>query len=469
MMALPAFGGIDEFDHVYRAASVARGHWDPPLVAAKGGPGDLIPVPVDLVRAAANRCSILPYTGPENCYPVSSSGAGVEVLVASTAARYNPAYPWLVGTAALPFKGATALYVIRGVTTLLCDLLLVATWWLLGRAATTAWPQVAAITALTPVVLYASTNAAPNGLQMCAGLLMWTAGLALSRAEPRKAIVWAFALATSVLMTVHTTGPMWATATVVSLAVWPGTVGAAQRTWRALRPTCVGAIAFLVVVGLADLWWSLTHSTNMNWGNHHFRGPSASTLLYAFPLWIFQGIGSIPFRDQYVPTAVFAIALVGFGLLIFLAFRRASQRERLVIIAIGAAFFVIPLVLTVISFHSLGLAWQGRYALPFACGLPLLAGWVLDAAPPRAPLSKVAERMLPFAFCLAQGIALCGVVGKQKANWPEHHGLGAPPILLLVGLTAVASVLVWVGFEGARRGSNPVQRAHDVRASLARD
>lgn len=444
VIAIPAFGGIDEIDHAYRAASVARGHWSPDIIANEKGPGDRIPVPSDIVRAAADRCSVLPET---HCRARSTSPGDGEVLVASTATRYNPVYPWLVGTPALPFDGSAALYVMRAATVFLCDLLLFATWWLIRGTAKTAWPAISAALAVTPVTLYATANAAPNGVQMSAGLLMWSSGLAMSRTEPRSATIWCFTAASAVMVTVHSTGPMWALLVIATLVMWPGTVDSARRAWGVCRRTCASAIALTGIVITADVSWNLSHSTNLNWGDKSFPPLSASTLFYAFPLWVFQAIGSIPFRNQHVPNIVFATSLTLFGLMILGAFRSCSGRQRAIMVWISCVFFAVPAVLTVISFHSLGLAWQGRYALPFACGLPLVAGWILEDSERKSDLLRVLERVMPVGLCVVQSVAIWGVAARERLDWPVGHGLDAPPIWLLVCLSILASVLICTAFN----------------------
>lgn len=446
LFAIPAFGGIDEFDHAYRAASVARGHVSPPLSPNTTGPGDLIPVPRDLVIAARNRCSDLPYTGFDNCHAESAADQDGQVNVASTAARYNPAYPLIVGAAALPFDGSSALYAMRIMTIVLCDALLVASWWVTGRASRTIWPRVAGLIAITPVMLYATANAAPNGVQMCAGLLMWSAGLALARTGPQTAILWTLALSTMVVLTVHSTGPMWVAIILATLALWPRAVTAARESWRDRRSTCLKAVTAIGIVAAADVLWSISRSTNLNWQDREELTLTAGTLLDALPLWALQTIGSVPFRNEYLPAPVFMTWLVVFALLCAAGARYASWRQRGVMSAIVLLFFAVPVPLTVISFDQLGLAWQGRYALPLVCGLPLLAGWVLEDAQPRAKIVTVLQLAIPLAFCAAQSMAVWAVSDRQGSNWPPAHTLDPLPAWLLATLCLGATAAMFLGF-----------------------
>src|SRR3712207_2367380 len=118
ILAVPPFRGVDEFDHAYRAGSVAGGEWVSLGTEAAQGRGDLVRVPAGIVRDAGPVCSSYGYTGPDNCSPVARLD-GDEVTVASAAARYNPLFYWVVGTPARPFDGVTALYVMRLTASLL--------------------------------------------------------------------------------------------------------------------------------------------------------------------------------------------------------------------------------------------------------------------------------------------------------------------------------------------------------------
>src|SRR4051794_19595512 len=69
ILVMAPFTGIDEFDHVFRAESVAGGHWSAsdeslPLNFARGG---LVPVRASVADAAQPACARLPYTSPFNC------------------------------------------------------------------------------------------------------------------------------------------------------------------------------------------------------------------------------------------------------------------------------------------------------------------------------------------------------------------------------------------------------------------
>ena len=180
ILALPPFRGTDEFDHAYRAASVARGEWRAPTEAAEEGRGGLVTVPRDLVAAASPVCSSYLYTGHDNCYPAADAGHG-DVRVATAAGNYNPAFYWVVGTVARPFDGAHALYAMRIASALLCAAFVALAGWVTAQWARTAWPLFAVAVAMTPVVFFSLSVTAPNGLEMAAALSLWMALLGIVR------------------------------------------------------------------------------------------------------------------------------------------------------------------------------------------------------------------------------------------------------------------------------------------------
>jgi len=186
VFAVPPFGGLDEFDHTYRAASVSRGEWVPDPSSATRGTGAWLTVPRDIVEAARPECLALDYTGANDCV---GTPRGDSVVVASGAGRYHPAYYALVGGAARPFDGVAALYAMRLTSTLVCWLFFVGAVWATTLWARTRWPVAGLVLSATPVLVYSSSIAAPNGLEMMAGIVLWTSllGLATSPAAPEPA------------------------------------------------------------------------------------------------------------------------------------------------------------------------------------------------------------------------------------------------------------------------------------------
>lgn len=450
IFAVPAFGGIDEIDHAYRAASVAEGYWAPDIREAANGRGSLIRVPDDIVRAARDRCEALPYMEPDNCRPVSEPDRRGNVLVASASSRYNPAFYWLVGTVAQPFEGSAALYAMRATTAVLCTTLILGALWVSVSFGRSLWPTVGVLSVLTPVFLYATSVAAPNGVQMSAALVLWCCGSALLGPNARGRelpLLGLLAAAVPLVVATHTTGPLWAGLSFGVLALlspreW-------VDLWHRRRGAVSSLLAWLAFTTLLSSVWTLTAQPNLHGDSGDFKGLTAPDVLQAMVLWIFQSIGALPFRNEWMPPVVFAISLVTFSIFVIGAAIHARARERLAIGIVVVLSFAVPVVLTLISFERLGLVWQGRYTLPFAVGLAVVAASVLDRHASELGRLRVLIPVIVIGFALAQTISLIAVRDRPFQGWPTSYTAPSPPVVALVTAGLVALVLIAVGMRAA--------------------
>ena len=240
ILSVPPFRGIDEFDHAYRAAAVARGDWAANHEPAPDGRGDLVTVPRDLVTAAGPECRSRRYTGHDNCSPVGDA-TGDPAQVATAATHYHPLFYWVMGQPARALHGGDALYAMRITAALLCAAFVALAGWVVSLWARTPWPLAALLVSLTPTVLYSSTIAAPNGIEIVAGLSMWVALVGLcqrgvgERAE--RALLWGAMPGAMVLATVRSLGVAWLFLCVLfalGLAGRDRTRELARRHWKTL-------------------------------------------------------------------------------------------------------------------------------------------------------------------------------------------------------------------------------------------
>lgn len=381
ILALPPFRGIDEFDHVYRAASVADGHWLPSGERPEDGRGELVRVPPGIVRDAEPACSSLSYTGPDNCSASEAVAPGV-VTVGSGAARYNPVFYSVVGTVAQPLDGAPAMYLMRVVNAILCSLLLAAAAGGTTLWARTRWPLVALFGVLTPVALYSTAVPGPNGVEMCGAAGLWVALLGFESVDPamrRRLLVLATVCAVPLTL-VRGLGPLWLA--VIVLVAWLH-IGP-RRTFTLLRETPRTTAACLLGLGavvLAAVGWILGVDALAPEETVVAGDPVGQTLRQV-PAWFLQSLAAFPMRDEPAPPVVYVTAgLVVLGLLAA-GFVRADRRGRLVLLVAFGLALLIPIGLTVLTYDAAGVIWQGRYGWPVSMGVVLLAGALLDRRPP---------------------------------------------------------------------------------------
>jgi hypothetical protein len=446
LLSVPAFRGIDEFDHVYRAASVARGEWLPSGEQARHGRGELVTVPRDLVRAAGPECRARPYTGPDNCSPVGAvgGGAGNEVRVASAAARYEPLYYWVVGTAARWTSGAAAVLVMRLVSMLLCAAVVGLAAWTVRRWARTSWPLVTLVVSLTPVVVYSGIVVAPNALEVVAATSLWVAlvGLAAGGIDhaTERGLLLAAVPGAVLLATLRSLGVGFLVVTLLVVALVLGrdrSTGLLRRHRRILL-ACTAVVSVAVLGGVA---WDLLAAPNRL--EEHADNPGVVLgSVVQLPVWVLQTIAAAPGRTDPAPPVVYLLVGAVLATVSWVALRRAVRRVRTAMLALAGLSLAGPLAMTLWTYRDVGVIWQGRYGMPLSVGILVLGGLALD----RAGAVLTRGRLLAAAAAVTAGqlVAVLDVLREQTRVSPSvAAGLWhAPGPWLVGGLTLLGWALV---------------------------
>lgn len=439
---VPPFRGSDEFDHAYRAAAVAGGQWRA-TQAPEDGRGLLVVAPKALVEAAHEQCASLSYTGPDNCSPAKDLGEG-RVLVASGAANYNPVYYWVVGTIAAPFSGAAMLYAMRVASALLCLLFIALAAWSISVRRAPTWSGAGVLVAITPVMLYSTAITAPNGLEMAAALALWASLLGVAgplrvgdsapvRTERR--LIAIAIVAGMTLATLRMLGPFFIVCIVLTVS--------------AFRPAIIGRLfvvhtrlfagGFLLVLGsvAAATYWILS-TGSMNAGPDPQGGEWRASRLVLWPL---QMIAAFPYRDQPGPLVVYPVVVLAFGGLVIAGLMRGSRRDRTVLLLMMAVALGIPILITLLTYSGRGAMWQGRYGLPYALGIVLVASSVLDRALAVSRWRKGLTVLGGFAFAAVAAASLRKVLNSELARPASAGDPGwHPPAAVLVAAVAMLAV-----------------------------
>ena len=443
VLAVPPFRGMDEFDHAFRAAGVASGQWRLDEEAA-GHRGLLVDLPADFVAASEGQCRSLPYIESDTC---DGDGPGPDGTVRATtsAANYVPIYYWVVGTAAEPFSGAHALYAMRAASALLCALVIAVavgclTTWVRGP-----WAYVGMLVGLTPTLLYTTTVVAPNGLEMAAGLCLWTSLLGLGTGEPdlrrERQLLTAAALGVVLLAGLRSLGPVLVVLVLVCVVALRGFRPLLEVVGR--HRLLVGTTVVLAVATTAGVFlWNQGNVAFEHGALNDDVDPSWTQAL-RWPTWILSSIGAFPYRDQPAPLAVHALVLLVMVALLVLAVRRGDGTERRAVVLAAVMCLAVPSVLVALTLQERGGVWQGRYLLPFMVGVVVLAGLVLDRARWRGP-TLVAVGMLAVAQVISvvhvQLTELDRDVSAQDPGW-SHPPTAVTGLLVLLGCAVLAAVL----------------------------
>jgi len=448
VLAVPPFRGVDEHEHAYKAAAVARGDWSAHHAASEQGWGEFVTVPRSLVEAATPVCESLEYTTEDNCRP-GAERDGDTVLVASSAARYNPAFYFVIGTAARAFDGTAALYAMRAIGAALCALLIALAAVATRLWARTPWPMVGVLVAATPTFLYSNAVAAPNGVEGASAMLVWAALLGLARSLPSSPHIRTFLVLATIgalpLATVRGLGVLWLGLIVGTTAILLSADHLKQLMRRRDAQVSAAIIGSMALLGVGwTLYASVGDTSTVTDDVPGSPWPEIPAQVF---VWFLQSVAAIPTRTEPSPAVVYAIVIVTWSILAFLGVRRASRQGRTALVAVLLVSTVVPVAATVATYEQIGFAWQGRYMYPYSMGFLLICGYILDRSR-RAPGMNNAWPVWAAAALAvsAQLIGQLDLVATQLATSPLSgtSAWRAPTPVVLIALTVGgAAVLGW--------------------------
>jgi hypothetical protein len=449
----------DEADHVWRAAAVVRGEVFPRLVTYDHGTGATENVPVGLVRPA--------YPGPCGTFPHAwCSTAGTppgQDTVVSGEGRMFPFYYALAGWPSLLSADRTGWYLMRLDSAVLCALMLAT-----AAVVVMSLPRrplvlaAALLVGLTPDALSLTGAVNSSALETSAALCYWAVLLALIHdysALSRRLLAFVAVAATIVLSLTREYDWLWA---ALAMALVLATAGGEQR--RSFLRSGVGRGMLLVIAASAAVTelWSFrfkAYQVFPMFPKPLSLGEALRHSVAMAPIQIRETLGYLSW-DSVQPPAVaaacWALAVAGVVVIGFALSRRAG-----LLVIVGLAFVVgIPFVMTLAgSLHPMIGEWLGRYTLPLAVGVPLLAIARGRAAP--------AERKVVIAVASAVLLlVLCGQAAVFSHAWtvfltvpPATPFVPAPgptphldaligSVFLLAGALGILGSVLWAEFGG---------------------
>ena len=335
---------------------------------------------------------------PAGCAEAFSRRSGT-ARVATRAGSYPPLYYGVVGIPSLFAPSVTGVYLMRLVSAVLAAALLA------SALASTRRPGRRAVTlpfgvalAVTPMVLYGSGSVNPSGLEIAAALCVWASGLALVTgvgARPNARLVARTGVAAAVLALSRPTSPLWlALIGLTLLAV--ARREAILRLWR--RREVRAWLGIVVGAGvLATLWILLAGALHVHSIGEPIPLPVSEALRATMGkthLTVREMIGNFGWLDTPAPTYTIFVWLMGLGFVVVGGLLVAARRDLAVLVGLLIAAVVVPVLLEARSVSEKGLIWQGRYTLPLAVGVPILAAFAAtraadEDAPPSASRSMV--------------------------------------------------------------------------------
>jgi hypothetical protein len=459
-LASPIYSGPDEPSHVLRAAGIMR--------------GDLLGKPVKgtaFVEVTAPRklndpglCYIFHQERTADCYELPHASGNAELRTYT--GRYFPPYGALLGFGSYWYPpGAGQIYLMRLLSAVVIAALLASCVTTVAAVGSIGF-AVGFLFALTPMALYFSGIVNPSSPEIAAGIATWTHGVALTSAgagdDPR--LVRRFGIAACVLCATRPLSPLWMLLALVILVV---VAGRARVQDLVKRRVVQGWAAAVVGVALAQVLWSA-------WAKPLSEGNTAQPGLHKpidFVLRQSVGklywsntremIGMFGWLDTFVPSATVVIWLLAIGALILFAVSAGSRRVVWALAALIVCSYLVPVAIETARAGSNNLVWHGRYTLPFAVGIPILAGYMLRS------LDGTKLAMTRFAWWLSVGFVVAQILAFGEALRRYAVGVNgpifffwssnpwSPPVpswFLVVGYLAVIGVLAWWVIRNATTG-----------------
>jgi hypothetical protein len=458
-LASPLFSVPDEPAHAVYAAGAVRGEvWEPGK-----GHDTKVEVPADLEQASRiPQCFAFRPDQPAGCGGAYLDEPGT-AEIATSAGRYPPVYYVYAGLGTVVSDGATAVYLMRALTAVAVGALLAsATCSVLEQRRRTATLLGLGLSA-TPMLFFFAGAINPQAPEIAASILLWVSGAALLqtlREDPRQRLRLTAAplrrvvTAVVVLSLARPLSLLWIALIVACLLVALAT-GPALRALLSSGAFRLGAALSLVTGGFT-LFWVIARDSLLQQDVPIYADlPLHSAVLISMEKSdneFREMIGVFGWRDTDSPGVVYVVFTVLLGVLLLMSLNRATARQLLAVATLAAGVVLLPPVLELREYQSSAFAWQGRYTLPIAVGVPLLLGFLADqrsamtaeGAPETTP--RHARRVV---VLFAVGLVVVHVAAFLGALNRNVHGVGGFWFVTKAGWVPPLPVAVLVLLEVA--------------------
>jgi hypothetical protein len=303
------------------------------------------------------------------------------------------------------------------------------------------------------MILFLSGAVNPNSWEIAAALCVWTSSLALLFAADTaddSRLLARVGIAAVVLVSMRSLSPLW-----LALALLLVVGGALRARFLEVvhRRSTIAWAAAVLIATLLSVGWTIQFRV-FELGHHPVSSPvglmsrvEASLLLV--PGRLREMVGVFGWLDTNSPELTYALWSAGVGAVVFLGLASAAGRPRAALIGAIALTIAVPIAVEVPGANEYGFAWQGRYTLPLAVGVPILAG--LAAAVGETLSTQAALRltvwlalMLAVAhFCAFWWMLLRYQVGVGHGLNPLPGSWHPPGGSLLILVAYAVGLLSW--------------------------
>ena len=467
-LANPPFAGPDEPGHVTRAHALDHGELtgnEPHRQTQRSEEQSVLVVRAPRIYRSATGTLCFPFHSeiPASCLRFSGSTRDADVT--TSAARHPPAYYGVVGVASwLSRPGTATVYLMRFIGALIMGAFAATAITAVRRAAAPRLVAAGVLLAFTPMVLFISGVVNPSVSEVAASLTFWVAGLVLvsgSHERLDKRLVTVLGIAGCVLALSRQLGPLWLGLIALTLLCMSSRrllVNLAYSNWARIWG------ALIVVSAFAQVAWDVIAKPLdvAPQGPQRAHFATAEVLRNTFGAsWgrAREMIGSFGWLDTPSPALTWVPWIAAIGFVFLLAVMWSRRRDVAILIGLVIAVIAVPALLESARYEdSGGYFWQGRYTLPLAFGIPILATIAL-ASTERG--RQLATRRLMFAIgtvvAVAHVLAFAQNLRRYTVGYDGEiqywkHPAWSPPVsslLLTIAYTIVVIGFVWWVFASS--------------------
>jgi hypothetical protein len=322
---------------------------------------------------------------PASCVRYSTSTRDVDA--GTYVARHPPAYYGVVGAVTwVSPPGSVSVYLMRFVGSLIMAAFVATAITALRRLAAPKVVAVGLAIAITPMVLFVSSTVNPSSPEITASIAFWVCGLVLiSRAHEQvdDRLVTAVGIAGCVLALSRQLGPLWLALIVLTM------LGVSNRVARQNLARSRRARIWAAAVGasfVAQLAWDvLAKPLDVSRSGHASVHLATAEIIrittgQAFDRY-WEMIGWFGWLDTPSPALTWVPWTFALAFLVIVAVLWTTRRQVAVLLSLTAATIVVPIVIESATYSDAGApTWQGRYTLPLAVGVPILAAFALSSS-----------------------------------------------------------------------------------------
>lgn len=384
-LVTPYWSDIDSNSHIPKAYAVAHGDIFrlTPAPAKDGlGTSTIVQYPTGFARSLhRSLCYVRRPAANASCGQAPTDDY-VPISVPTQAGRYNPLYYFVVGFPSLFLRPDLALYAMRLISAAFVSLLLA---WAVAAARLTRRPGIslaALALTVTPELAYLGGCVNPNTVEICGLIAAVSCGLATLTptltGTDRASLFRRCLLGLSAAVVTRSISPVWVAAGVLILIA----AGGLPLIRAAFQPPHRKWVFFGIGATVLSVAWTLLS------GVVAFRPPRAHLGLLtriglaAAHQWktMAQQVGNLGWLEFPVPTVLVLLYIVAVVIPVVLALFFATAWQRLLVVAVIAASFLLPVLLEALQWNGNGPIWQGRYTLPLSVQILLVSAFCLSSS-----------------------------------------------------------------------------------------